>query len=113
MKILIIDGNSRSLINYRRSLIEALTNGGHEVVACEPEQTADVITQLAAVRARFAQIRFARAGLNPFADALSMRRMKNLFKRERPDVFLACTIKPVVHGIICARRAGVRRVYAL
>src|SRR5258708_39024008 len=84
MKILIIDGNSRTLINYRRSLIGALTAIGHEVVACEPEETGYVTANLAAVGARFAPIQFARARLNPVADVMSMRRMEGLFKQERP-----------------------------
>jgi glycosyltransferase involved in cell wall biosynthesis len=63
--------------------------------------------------ARFAPIQLARTGLNPFADALSMRRMEALFRLERPDIVLAYTIKPVVYGVPAARRAGVPRVYAL
>lgn len=113
MKILIIGGNDRSLVNFRGPLIATLVRLGHEVVACAPEEAAAVKGQLEILGARFAPIKFARAGLNPFADALSLRRIEAVLRRERPDAVLTYTIKSVIYGTLAARRVGVPRIYAL
>lgn len=113
MKILILAGSGRSLVNFRGPLIEALVREGHEVVAAAPLEAGFGPAQAAALGARFEPLQFARAGLNPLSDFLSMRRMDALFRRERPDILLASTIKPVVYGTVSARKAGVPRIFAL
>ena len=113
MKILILSGNDRSLVNFRGPLIAALVRDGHEVVACAPEETIGVKGQLESLGARFIRLRFARAGLNPFADVLSLYRIKAILRQERPDAVLTYTIKAVIYGTLAARRLGVPRIYAL
>lgn len=113
MKILIISGNDRSLINFRGPLIAALVGDGHEVVACAPEETPTVPCQLKSLGARFTPVNFARAGLNPFADVLSLHRIKAVLRQERPDAVLTYTIKAVIYGTLAARQLEIPRIYTL
>lgn len=113
MKILILAGFDNSLLNFRGPLIRAVVAAGHEVVACAPVETADVGAKLARMGVRLVPVILSRAGMNPLADLRYRRMLRGIMLREAPDVVLAYTIKPVVHGIPVARRAGVKRCYAL
>ena len=86
---------------------------GHDVVACAPAETPDVGDELAEMGARFVAVALNRAGLNPLADLRYRRLLRDIILQERPDVVLAYTIKPIVHGLPVAKRAGVRHCYAL
>ncbi len=107
MKVLIIGGISRSLVNFRGPLIRAIQNAGHAVVACagEPDKVAAQTLHLWGVD--FFPIRLARAGMSPFADLRAFYDLFVLMRRVRPDVVLAYTIKPVIWGGLAARMAGV------
>src|SRR3546814_12580003 len=55
----------------------------------------------------------ARTGTNPFADLRTLSAYVRLMRRERPDVALAYTQKPIIYGGIAARIAGVGRFFAM
>jgi glycosyltransferase involved in cell wall biosynthesis len=55
----------------------------------------------------FHPIAIARHGLSPVSDARLLGRLLGLFRRLRPDVVHAVTIKPVLYGAAAARLAGV------
>lgn len=113
MKVLVLGGLDISLLNFRGPLLRALVAAGHEVIGAAPAQTATVPAQLSAIGVGFAPIPLARAGMNPFVDRRSIRALEALFRKEKPDVILAYTIKPVIYGLLAAKRAGVPRCYAL
>ncbi len=52
-------------------------------------------------------IPMSRSGKNPLAEMQSIHFLWNLFRRVRPDLVHAVTIKPVLYGGIAARLAGV------
>jgi len=68
MKVLIIAGYTRSIINFRGDLIKEIVNQGHEVVAAGPETGYE--DQIAELGARFIQIPIERAKIYPFKDFL-------------------------------------------
>ena len=111
--VLVLGGYDRSLLNFRGPLLCAMVEAGHTVIGAAPAETPDVPPKLAEMGVRFAPVVLARTGLNPLADVLSLLRLKALFQRERPDIVLSYTIKPVIYGSLAARWAGVPRVYAL
>jgi glycosyltransferase involved in cell wall biosynthesis len=113
MKIIVLAGLDRSLSNFRGPLMRAMIAAGHEVVACAPFESMGIADELAEIGVRFVPVALSRAGLNPLADVRYRRMLRSIFLRERPDVVLAYTIKPIVHGIPVAKRAGVRHCYAL
>lgn len=113
MKALLLAGFDRSLVNFRGALIRDLVAAGCEVVAAAPPEHGDVPDRLAALGARFAGVGLSRAGLNPLADLATYGRLRRLFRRERPDLVLSYTIKPVIYGSLAAAREGVPRIAAL
>ncbi|MDI1319242.1 MAG: glycosyltransferase family 4 protein, partial [bacterium] len=62
---------------------------------------------------RYIPVHLSRAGLNPFKDQFYRRELERIFTSERPDVVLAYTIKPVIHGMRAAEQTGVPGRYAL
>lgn len=114
MKILVIGGFDRSLLNFRGPLLRAMVEAGYEVVAAAPPENPEVPAQLSDLGVRFVAVpSLRRTGLNPWQDLRLRRALKQMLRRELPEVLLAYTIKPVVHGLPAARRAGVPRCYAL
>lgn len=113
MKILILSSFAFSLINFRGKLIEAMVRQGHEVIACAPDADADVERQLMAIGARYCRTAMSRTGSNPLSDLRTLLRYAGLIRRERPDVVLAYTQKPIIYGGIAARLFGKARFYAL
>ncbi len=113
MKVLILSSFAFSLINFRGRLIEAIGQAGHEVIACAPDADADVERQLAAIGARYQVTPMNRTGSNPFADVRTFLNYLALIRRERPDVVLAYTQKPIIYGGLAARLFGRTRFYAL
>jgi len=113
MKVLVFGGFDLSLLNFRGALLKALVEAGHEVVGAAPAQTVGVPAQLKALGVRFVPVTLARAGMNPLADWQASCALEALFRKEKPDVVLAYTIKPITYGVPAAKRAGVPRIYAL
>ena len=115
MRVCLVAGLSRSLLNFRGPLLAALQARGHEVVAIGPmdEGTESVRAELAKRSLAFESIQLARGGLNPRQDLASIRQLQQAFERLRPDVVLAYTAKPVIYSGIAARRVGNIRFFAL
>jgi glycosyltransferase involved in cell wall biosynthesis len=53
---------------------------------------------------------FDAGGMNPLRDLRTLRDLRALYRRIRPDVVHHVTIKPVLYGTFAARLAGVPRV---
>lgn len=54
-----------------------------------------------------------RAGLDPIADLFELHVLWRVFRRERPQIVFAHTVKPVIYGILLAWLAGVPRRVAM
>lgn len=113
MKIVILASYAFSLTNFRRELIGEMTALGHEVVACAPEDDADVIRSLAEMHVRYRRIEMHRTGLDPISDLRTLAGLVRLIRAERPDIILAYTQKPIIYGGIAARIVGGVRFYAM
>lgn len=113
MKIVILASYAFSLTNFRRELIGEMTALGHEVVACAPEEDAEVIRSLAEMGVRYRRIGMHRTGLDPISDLCTLAGLVRLIRSERPDIVLAYTQKPIIYGGIAARLVGGVRFYAM
>ena len=94
-----------NLVNFRAGLIRALVAAGYEVIAVAPRDA--YADQLAALGCRYVEMPMENQGTNPVKDLALMWRFFQLFRRERPAVYLGYTVKPNVYGSIAARMAGV------
>lgn len=102
---LIVSANSFwNITNFRSRLIEALTDGGYEVLIAAPDAEAGW------AKARGAEaiaITVDRSGLNPFSDAGLWMRYFRIIRSRKPAVFLGFTAKPNIYGSLAARICGV------
>ena len=113
MKVLVVGSLAESLVNFRGDLLRALVAKGHVVVAAAPQGPDWVMTRLADWGIRFVSLPMSRTGTNLAADLRLLMSLRTLFLRERADVSLGYTIKPVIYGSIAAWSAGVPRIAAM
>src|SRR4051812_45269157 len=99
-------GLARSLVNFRGHLLKRLCAQGHEVIACAGDEDDAVRQQLATWGIRFRTVPLSRTGRNPLDELRVVRRLTQLLKELRPDVFLGYTVKPVIYGGWAAASAG-------
>ncbi|MCC2547288.1 glycosyltransferase family 4 protein [Hymenobacter sp. BT175] len=109
MRVAIVINTSWNIWNFRRSLVRALQQAGHEVLAIAPpdDYSARLETELGC---RYVPILMENKGTNPIKDAQLTKRFYDIYKREKPDVVLQYTIKPNIYGTLAARLAGVPSV---
>jgi glycosyltransferase involved in cell wall biosynthesis len=113
LKIVVVGGAARSLVNFRGPLLEAMVSRGHEVIACAPDASEDVRGKLADMGVKYCHVPIKRAGMNPAGDLMTAFHLFCLFRRRRPDAVLGYTAKPVIWGCLAARAAGVSAAYAM
>ena len=113
MRLIIIGGLARSLLNFRGPLLKTLVERGHEVIACAPDAHSADRAGLTALGARYRHIPLARAGVNPLVDLRTLLALRRLFRDEQPDRVLAYTAKPVIYACLAARLSGHPATYAM
>lgn len=113
MKVVFLSSLSWSLVNFRGALIARMIAEGHEVIACAPDQEPDVVATLTRMGARFQMTPMARAATNPLGDLRTFLHYLGLLRRERPDVVVAYTQKPIIYGGLAAQFSRRTRFFAV
>jgi glycosyltransferase involved in cell wall biosynthesis len=113
MRVLVVGGHARSLINFRGALLKSFVDAGHEVLACAAEEDTQTTRDLVNLGVAFQPIPLSRAGLNPLADWATFRALQQIMKTFVPDTVLAYTAKPVIYASIAARWTVNPVVYSL
>ncbi len=113
MKILILASYSKSLINFRGTLLKAMVDAGHTVLACAPDTHAETVAKLQKIGVAFCAVPMQRTGTNPLRDLQSVAALYSVFRDAKPDILLAYTFKPVIYGSLAARLAGVPKRYSM
>lgn len=90
-----------------------MRRNGHKVIAVAPDDNPEVREKLAAEGIDFRVVPMQRAGKNPFSDLWLLLNYLWLMIREKPDLVLAYTQKPIVYGGLAARILCIPRFYAL
>lgn len=112
-RILVVASYTPSFLNFRGPLLREFLRRGHTVIACSPDPDPASLARVEAMGIRHVAYPLQRAGLNPLADWRTLRALRVIIQRERPDHVLAYTVKPVVYGCLAACRAGVPGIHAL
>ena len=108
MKFLMISPKNRTVYNFRGDLIKKIISRGYEVVVTGPDLTdVEKITELGA---SFREIKMNKTGTSVFGDLKYCFSLFKLMRKEKPDVTLGYTVKPVVYGAIAAKFAGVKNI---
>jgi glycosyltransferase involved in cell wall biosynthesis len=112
-RVLVVGSYAPSLLGFRGPLIAAMIRAGHSVAAAAPEMDERTAKALRALGAVPRIIRLSNTSLNPAGLFDSVRAVRILIRREKPDAVLAYTIKPVVAASIAAKEEGVETMVAL
>lgn len=101
MKIFLVANTAWSLVNFRAGLMRALVANGHEVVAVAPFD--EHAARIEALGVRFLALSMDNKGTHPLRDLRLLLAFIKLFRRERPDLVISYTIKPVIYASLAAR----------
>lgn len=112
-KIIVIGVLPSSLVNFRGELLNALVSAGHTVVAMASGASLQEIEEIEKIGVKYIGYQVQRNGLNPISDFKTLLQLRAIFKKEKPDVILAYTIKPVIWGGIAAKSLTDCHFYAL
>lgn len=109
MRVLILANMDVGLYKFRKELIEALLEQGHEVFISLPD--GDLVRPLEALGCTFLDTPIDRRGINPKTDLALLRRYRAMMKQVDPGLVITYTIKPNIYGGIAARLA--KKPYAV
>ena len=85
---------------------------GHQLIILTPDH--DHINELEKLHnLRCVELRYNRAGTNPFSELRLIDIYKRVLKDEKPDLVFAYNLKPVIYGIYAAHHEGVENLYAM
>lgn len=106
-KIALIANTAWNLWNFRRSLIEALSAQGHELICVAPEDGYE--NRLQEIRGvRFIPLRhLSRKSLSITGNFHTFTELRQILRREQPHLAVFYTIKPNIYGAVAARQSGV------
>jgi glycosyltransferase involved in cell wall biosynthesis len=108
MKVILFANTDWYLYNFRFSLAKALRDKGVEVVLVSP--SGEYANRLREADFRWLEIPLSKSKVNPFADIISLIRLWNLYRKERPAVVHHYTVKCVVYGSCAAHLAGIKAI---
>ena len=111
MKFILVSPKNRTAYNFRGDLVKKIINAGYKVVITGPNR--DNVDKVEELGARFVEIPMNKNGVNPLKDFAYMNALRKLFKREKPDVILGYTSKPVIYGSMAGKLAGVPHKVAM
>lgn len=109
-RLLIVVNNPLFFLSHRLQLALDAKQAGYDVhiATMDGPAVADVVSHGLVHHV----IPMSRSGKNPLEEAHTLYALWGLFRRLRPDVVHAVTIKPVLYGGIAARLAGVKAYVA-
>lgn len=106
MKILILTNYANGLWLFRKELLMAFMEDGHEVlVSVPPDENVDKLRSLQCKgrTAKIIETPFERRGNNPVRDFGLFLKYTGMLRRDKPDVVLTYTIKPNLYGGLACR----------
>ena len=105
MKAIFFANTDWYLYNFRLETARFLQRKGWEVVSLSP--SGDHTEKIKEAGLRHIAFEFSRKGTNPIREADTIRRIKSLYQKEKPDLVHHFTIKCVIYGSLAAKRAGI------
>ena len=111
MKCILIVNKSESVLTFRRNLILHLQKNDYDV--CVIAQDAERETDVKQLGVRFYCAAQDNRGMNPFSVVRYWHQMKTILEKEMPDTVFTFQLKANIFGILAAKAAGVKRVFAM
>ncbi|AUW57377.1 glycosyltransferase family 1 protein [Sphingobium sp. SCG-1] len=113
MKVVVIASLAYSLVNFRGRLLAAMVENGHDVIACAPDSDPEIEDRLRSMGVAYRRMPMARTGMNPLTDIVTLLWLIGFLLRNRPQLVLAYTQKPIIYGGIASRLVGGTRFFAM
>ncbi|MGF1747120.1 glycosyltransferase family 4 protein [Vibrio cionasavignyae] len=113
MKITLLGASPQSLYNFRGELLKLLSDKMHQVTAMATGATQYEKEIIANYANLYIDYPVKRNGLNPIEDVFTLLSLFMLFRKSKPDILMAYTIKPIIWGGIASRLTKVNSFYAL
>jgi hypothetical protein len=110
-KILVLSGVSRSLINFRRALLEEMVLRGYTVIAAAPidENFEEVSRMLSNIKIKLIKLNLKRNSINPFNDIKFYIDLLQLCVFLKPDIIFAYNAKLVIYsGLVVRKLNGIQ-----
>lgn len=101
MKILVLTNNIGGLHSFRKEVMKALVDRGHELTISAPFD--EKKSYFEEIGCSLIDTKFNRKGTNPFRDFMLILYYKRLLKQVKADVVLSYTIKPNIYGGIACQ----------
>ena len=113
-KILIIDSNAYSVLNFRYHLVKRLREKNWLVIVCAPliDYPIDTKKRFKELGVKFFPIKLKNTSLNIFSDIQAMIHLYQLIKAEQPNLILNYNIKPLLYGSLVAWFSHVKHIYS-
>lgn len=108
MKILILTNNFSGLYHFRKEVVKAIRDAGHEVAISAPFDGDRIFFEK--LGCKLINTQFNRKGTNPIKDIGLLLFYLKLFKQFRPNVVLTYTIKPNLYGGMACQLSGVPQI---
>lgn len=108
LKVFLIGNTAWGMINFRAGLMRALLANGHSVTVVAPFD--GDTARIEELGVRFVPLPMDNKGTHPLRDLCLLLAFIKLFCRERPDLVISYTIKPVIYASLAARFSHVPAV---
>ena len=113
MKIFLACSYAPSLVLFRYRLLQEFRERGCFVTAAAPDFPEKVQKQLENIGIHTLVAPLSRTGMNPLSDIGFLNYTRKALLIDRPEIFFAYTVKPVIYGMIGAWLARVPKRYAM
>jgi len=100
-KLFIIVNTDYFFISHRLPIALAAKESGYEVTVLT--RNTGKRNEIEKVGLNFIEIPFERASINPFKEFKIYRKLKNIYKREQPEIVHHVTLKPIILGNFAAK----------
>lgn len=108
MKAILFANTDWYLYNFRLQYAQFLKDRGWDVVLMTPD--GEHVEDMKQAGFRHITFNFSRKGINPLKEADTIRRIKQIYKEEKPDIVHHFTIKCVIYGSLAAEELGIRAI---
>lgn len=108
MKAVLFANTDWYLYNFRIAYAEFLKAQGWDVVLMSPD--GEYAEKLKGLGFRHIALEFSRKGMNPAAENDTIRRIREVYAAERPDLVHHFTIKCMIYGSLAARQVGIKSI---
>jgi len=116
-KFVLIASHAKSVINFRRNLINDLQNHAMDVHVLIPKLSGidnDISRKkIEAIGVTVHEVYLNRTGLNLISDFITFMHIAITLWKVKPDYVLSYTIKPVIYGTLAAKIVGIKHCFAL